>query len=361
MNETVKTFLVLLMLAPSATALANPEDVDKWGNPVGYVEIKNAPVNEKDFAYAVLDLAMEEEAKQGAINAFHHHRAPMELDKQPAVLMNRDTLYSFAIVDASHGVTIHVPAGDGRYISTHFMEHDHTTKAVKYGGGNYVIAPGETTDFLVVNIRTQVNPHDPADVAKANAIQDQYKIIFPAGYTPKTFKVTDWNMDQLNALKAKDVKLADTRGLSKTMGARGAIPLEDRNIGAAVATGLLPDEAAWYAFKTYKVDKSKCYTATYEVPGMANPKLGFYSMTIYGDDLYLHTEDGSSIANDEIALNPDGKTFSLYFGTKTSCPATARSLLIAPTNNWTLAFRVYFPDEAVQNNSYKLPKPEPLN
>lgn len=355
-----KILVVVAVIAAPIAAAADPSDVDQFGNPVGYVEMENAPVTEDNFAYAVLDLAMEEEAKQGAINAFNHHRKPMELDKQPAVLMNRDTLYSFAIVDASKGVTIHVPEGDGRYISAHFMEHDHTTNRVEYGGGDYVVEPGSTTGFLVVNIRTQVNPHDPKDVAKANEIQDQYKIIFPDGYEPKKFKVTDWNMEELNALKAKYAKIAETRGLSKTMGARGAFPTEDRNIGAAVATGLLPDSAAWYSFDTYDVDKTKCYTATYDVPGMTDPKLGFYSMTIYGNDLYLHTEDGSSIANDEIVPNADGKGFNLYFGTKETCPSEAKNVLTAPTDDWTLAFRVYFPSKAVQNNEYKLPAPEPV-
>jgi len=355
------TFILLAGLLIPAGAMADPSDVDQFGNPVGYVEIENAPVTEDDFAYAVLDLAMEEEAKQGAINAFHHHRKPMELDKQPAVLMNRDTLYSFAIVDASHGLTVHVPEGDGRYVSAHFMEHDHTTNRVEYGGGDYVVEPNSTTEFLVVNIRTQVNPHDPEDVAAANAIQDQYKLIFPDGYEPKKFKVTDWNMEELNALKEKYVKIADKRGISKTMGPRGAYPTEDRNIGAAVATGLLPDKDAWYSFDTYDVDKSECYTATYDIPGMADPKLGFYSMTIYGDDLYLHTEEGSSIANDEIVPNDDGKTFDLYFGSKETCPAGVQNLLTAPTDNWTLAFRVYFPDESVQGGDYTLPKPKPVN
>ena len=215
-----KILFATAIAALPASLWAAPDDVDQFGNPVGYVEMQNAPVTEGDFAYAALDMAMEQEAKLGAINKFYLHREPMELDKQPAVLMNRDTLYSFAIVDASHGLTVHVPEGDGRYISTHFMEHDHTTKDVEYGGGDYVVEPDSTTEFIVVNIRIQVNPNDPADVAKANAIQDEYRIVFPEGYTPKAFKVTDWNMDEFNALKAKYVKLADERGLSGTAAAR---------------------------------------------------------------------------------------------------------------------------------------------
>ncbi|MCF7354421.1 DUF1254 domain-containing protein [Vibrio sp. CK2-1] len=358
-----KNVITILMAALSISTLpslahAKPSDVDQYGNPVGLVEVQNAPVTEKSFAYAILDVAMNQELKLGADNKFYHHRLPMEIDKQPAVLMNRDTLYSFAIIDASHGANIHVPKGDGRYVSVHVMEHDHTTKNVFYGEGNYKVEPNSTTKFVVINIRTQVNPNDPADIEKANKIQDQYQITFPDGYKPETFKMTNWDMKELGALKAKYEKIADTRGLSKTMGARGAYPQEDVNVGAAVATGLLPDKDAWYSFDSYDVDKAQCYSATYDVPEMADPALGFYSMTIYGDDLYLHTEAGSSLSNHEIVPNKDGKTFTLHFGTKDTCGSDAQNLLIAPTDNWTLAFRVYFPGESVQNNEYKLATPQ---
>lgn len=321
---------------------------------------KNVTVSPENFAFAVLDESMQNEVKLGATNKFYNHRKPMELDKQPAVLMNRDTLYSFAIIDASHGATIHVPKGDGRYTSVHLMQHDHVTDNVYYGGGEYVIDPKTVTNFVVVNIRTQVNPNDPADVAKANAIQDEYKVSFPSGYTPKAFKAIDWNQEQLKQIKAHYVKTADTRGVSKTMGARGTISQDDINVGAAVATGLLPDQHAWYSFKSYNVKKDICYAATYPIPGMTNPQLGFYSMTMYGDDLYLHTEEGSSLSNHEIVPDKDGKTFTLHFGNPQTCGKDAKNLLIAPTDNWTLAFRVYMPDKSVQNNEYKLPEPKPV-
>lgn len=352
--------LALMAVAFPFSVTADPSDVDQFGNPVGLVELEeNAPVTDETFAYAILDVAMQQEARLGAINQYYHHRKPMELDKQPAVLMNRDTLYSFAIVDASHGLTVRIPEVDDRYISTHFMEHDHTTKSVEYGAGEYVIEPDSTIEFLVVNTRIQVNPNDPEDVAKANAFQDQYEIEFPEGYTPKAFKVTHWNMEELGTLKDKYVKLADTRGLSNTMAARGEASLEDRNVGAAAATGLLPTQDAWYSFDTYKVDQATCYTADYPIPEMQNPDLGFYSMTIYGDDLYLHTEEGSSLSNHEIVPNDDAESFTLWFGSEKTCGADAKNLLLAPTDNWTLAFRVYMPGDAVQNDKYELPEPLP--
>lgn len=364
------TPLLLLLLASASPLMANESSNDAKVPLLTLDEAqhledtlvneKNVPVTKHNFAFAILDMSMQNEVKLGATNTFYHHRKPMELDKQPAVLMNRDTLYSFAIIDASHGATVHVPKGDGRYVSVHIMQHDHVTDNVYYGEGDYKIDPKTVTHFLVVNIRTQVNPNDPDDIAKANAIQDQYKVTFPEGYDPKPFKAIDWNMSDFTKLKDYYVKLADTRGVSKTMGARGTIPQEDINVGAAVATGLLPDEHAWYSFKTYKVSKDTCYSAQYPVPGMTDPKLGFYSMTIYGDDLYLHTEEGSSLSNHEIVPDEGGKSFTLHFGTEKTCGADTKNLLIAPTDNWTLAFRVYMPDKSVQNNEYTLPEPKPV-
>jgi hypothetical protein len=50
----------------------------------------------------------------GAINTFYHFRAPTPLDEQTVVRMNKDTLYSAAIVDASGGATVTLPqAPDG--------------------------------------------------------------------------------------------------------------------------------------------------------------------------------------------------------------------------------------------------------
>lgn len=88
---------------------------------------------------------------------------------------------------------------------------------------------------------------------------------------------------------------------------------------------------------------------------MRDPELGFYSMTIYGDDLYLHTEDGSSLSNHEIVPNDDGRTFTLHFGSPETCGADAKNLLLAPTDNWTLALRVYMPGEGCRMTSTRCP------
>ncbi|MDX1351002.1 MAG: hypothetical protein R3279_12170, partial [Putridiphycobacter sp.] len=72
-------------------------------------------VTKDNFAYAMADLAMQKEFVQGADNTWNHHRKPMPLDEQPAPLMNRDTNYSFAILDGGGDVAVTLPENDGRY------------------------------------------------------------------------------------------------------------------------------------------------------------------------------------------------------------------------------------------------------
>src|SRR5210317_1160108 len=43
------------------------------------------------------------------VNRFFHLRGPTPLDKQIVIRMNRDTLYSGAVVDISQGATLVVP------------------------------------------------------------------------------------------------------------------------------------------------------------------------------------------------------------------------------------------------------------
>jgi hypothetical protein len=56
-------------------------------------------------------------AGAGGINRWHHVRAPTPLDQQTAARMNRDTLYSFAIVDLADSAVVTVPDSRGRYLS----------------------------------------------------------------------------------------------------------------------------------------------------------------------------------------------------------------------------------------------------
>ena len=59
-------------------------------------------VNVDNYAHAEADMQMDRMLKMAkGVNKWTHNRQPTPIDKQNVIRMNRDTLYSFAIVDIS--------------------------------------------------------------------------------------------------------------------------------------------------------------------------------------------------------------------------------------------------------------------
>jgi len=358
MKQWIVVGLAIMLGACSEEPGKAQESVDKSAGVEKKAVADTVAVTDANYSTAMSDLAMQKEFAQGASNTqWHHHRTIMELDKQPAPMMNRDTLYSFSILDGGGDVAITLPETDGRYQSLHVWNHDHVTYKTFYGPGRYVIPADKTSDFFVANVRTQVDASSPGDVKKVNGYQDQLKIEFLNGYEPKPFKVTNWNMDDFNKVHAKYVAIAGKEGVMGTMGTlEHPVSQEDRNRGISIATGLLPDKEAVYLTASYQVGQGKTLKATYPVPGMADPDLGFYSITIYGDDQYLHTDKGSTISNKEITLNEDGKSFDLYYVPESEYGSHDNELIV-PTETFWINFRVYLPAESVISGEYTLPEP----
>jgi hypothetical protein len=61
----------------------------------------------------------------GNINTWVHLRTPTPLDNQTVIRMNRDTLYSAAIIDISKGATLTMPETGDRYLSMQVVNEDH--------------------------------------------------------------------------------------------------------------------------------------------------------------------------------------------------------------------------------------------
>ncbi|WP_200980105.1 DUF1214 domain-containing protein [Echinicola sp. 20G] len=349
---------IFLSLLTTLLMFACQQQKKEADEKIAIISDSTVAVTKENFAQAMADLAMQKEFVQGADNTWNHHRKPMPLDEQPAPLMNRDTDYSFAILDGGGDVAITLPENDGRYMSLHVVNHDHITVDVLYGPGRYVIPASKTSDFFWANVRMQVNPNDPDDIKKVNDYQDQLQLEYLNGYQPKSFQVTSWNMEEFKKLLSTYVDIAKNEGVQGTMGTISApVSLEDRNRGVSIATGLLPDKDAQYLTAQYDLEEGKIYKATYPVPEMKDPELGFYSITIYGADQYLKTDKGSTISNTEIKLNPDGKTFDMYYVPKEQFEDMEyTNKLLVPSKPFWICFRVYMPGESVISGEYKLPE-----
>ena len=74
-------------------------------------------------------------AEAGGVNRLSHHRAPTPVDDQPVIRMNRDTLYSAAIVDISEGARVTLPDAGGRYVSVMVVNQDHYLNRILHRAG----------------------------------------------------------------------------------------------------------------------------------------------------------------------------------------------------------------------------------
>lgn len=310
------------------------------------------PVTPENYAEAEVDISAATILPQIGSNKFRHDRSLMPLDKQPAVTMNRDTVYSFGMFYTPKGTTITLPRSkDNRYQSAMMMQTDHYVDQVFYGPGTFTI--DSQTEFTAVVIRTQVDATNPADISYVNGLQDQIAVELPAGVKPKDYVLRDWDRASLLALRTKHREEAKALpNFNKTVGARGTVDPQLHRIGAAIALGLLPPEHAVYIYRDLGLKGSECYKATYSKPGFKDR--GFFSLTMYGADKFLH--DAKSTLNNRVLKYDADGTFTVYYGPEAKCGNVANHLN-TPGDNWYLGLRVYRPVAAVIDGNYDMPVP----
>lgn len=113
----------------------------------------------------------------GGVNRFFHFLEPTPIDNQPTIRMNRDTLYSTAVVDIREGATLSLPDAGDRYMSTMVVNQDHFINEVFHGGGDFLLNTEKfDTPYVLVFMRILVDSSDPQDVAAVNALQKQFAI-----------------------------------------------------------------------------------------------------------------------------------------------------------------------------------------
>jgi len=281
----------------------------------------------------------------GKVNTFYHFRTPTPLDGQTVVRMNKDTLYSAAIVDTEGGATVTLPeVPDGRYMSILLVDNDHYSPDVFYTPGTHPLPTD--TKYLGVFVRTQLfNPNDPAEIALVNALQDQV-VIKASSADP--LPPSKWEPNSLQELTEKyELDSANYGSWKGMMGPRGKVDEATRHIAAAAAWGLFPEWDATYLNYRGDHDAKVCHTATYAVP----ENNGFWSITVYGSDGYMKSEN-SIVNGNNVKLNADG-TFTAFFGSKESCGDRPNRLDV--TDGWNFLMRIYRPGASVLQETYKLP------
>lgn len=284
----------------------------------------------------------------GSINTFAHNRAPTPVDKQNVIRMNRDTLYSMAIVDISKGATITLPDAGKRYMSLMTVNNDGYVNKVFYGAGAHKLTMGQfDTPFVFIAVRTLANPEDKADLEEAHALQDQFKI--EAG-SAQDFVLPDYDQASYKATLGAVLELA--KGLKRythTFGSKDEVDPVHFMIGNASAWGGLPDKDAQY----YNIQPN-LPVGKYELTVKDVPVKGFWSISLYNEQGYFQQNDlhAYSINNLTAKPNSDG-SYTVRFGECTASTVNCLPIM----EGWNYSVRMYEPSQQIIDGTWVFPGP----
>lgn len=306
-----------------------------------------------NFVRAESDRTLAGMVKMGGFGRFDHTREPLPLDKQVAARGNRDTLYSIAVFDLAAGpVTITLPGSGGRFMSMIVIDEDHYVHAVVYGAGSYTYDQATIgTRYVLMGLRTLVDPGQPGDLDQVHALQDAVRVHQDS---PGRFEVPDW--DQASHAKVRDALLVLNSTLPDLRGAFGSRDQVDpvrHLIATASAWGGNPDNDAVYLNITpERNDATTVHTLT-----VADvPVDGFWSISVYdAEGFFIENDRGAYTLNNLTAAKNGDGSITVQFG---GCDATAANCLPI-TAGWNYMVRLYRPRPEIQNREWAFPAAHP--
>lgn len=292
-------------------------------------------------------------AARGGVGVLGHDREMTPLDKQAIIRMNRDTLYSSAVYDLDAGpVTVTLPQTNGRFMSLQVFDQDHYTHGVHYQPGAYTLTREDIgTRYVMLGIRTLVNPDDTADLKAAHTLQDQITAAQPGG--PGNFTIPKWDDASRNATRAKVIALGnDLPNTRKMFGAKAEVDPVLHFIGSALAWGGNPDRDALYLNRVAPNNDGK---QIYHLTVNDVPVQGFWSITIYNDKGFIADNELKTYTLNSLTAEPstDG-SYQVQFG---GCDGAIANCLPVP-ENWNWMVRLYRPDAAILDGSWEFPELE---
>jgi hypothetical protein len=288
----------------------------------------------------------------GRVNRWAHYREPVAMDAQTVIRMNRDTLYSGAIVDISKGATVTLPDTGDRYMSVMVVNEDHYINRIFHDAGTYDLTVDEfDTSWVAVVARIFVDPNDPADLSIVHDLQDQ--LVVEAG-SARPYMHEVYDEESRNLTHGLILELA--KGVpdsTSTFGTKETVNPLRHLTGAASGWGGMPEYEAFYLLETEPRPVGN-YTMTIKDV----PFDGFWSVAIYNRDGFFEeneydsygTNNVTAVANEDgtvtLNLSPDGEGLINH---------------LHVMDGWNYAFRVYRPREEVVNGTWTAPKPVPTS
>lgn len=291
----------------------------------------------------------------GGFGQFRHGRALAPPVQQGIVRPNRDTLYSFAIVDLDAGpVTIALPDGAKRFMGMQVVNEDQYTAATYYGAGSHILTREMIgTRYAIAVVRFLLDFSNKEEIQQVHALQDAIKL---SQDRPGTFEIPNWDEASLQKVKAALLQLGTTISDTRRMfgaNARQVDPVKHL-IGSAMLWGGNPEKDALYLpIVPARNDGSTVHRLT--VGDI--PVDGFWSLTVYNSDGYLQPNPSNVYAVNSITAKKatDGSV-TIQFG---GCDGKIPNCLPI-TQGWNYTVRLFQPRPEILDGRWSFPEAQPV-
>jgi len=290
-------------------------------------------------------------AGAGGVNRFHHIRVPTPLHQQTVVRMNRDTLYSFAVVDLADGAVVTVPDSGGRYTSVAVVNEDHYIHQVIHAASDHRLdMAAHGTRYVALVGRVLADPADNADVAAANQVQDGLAVT--AG-SAEPLTMPDYEPDSFGTVRTALLDLGRTMaGATKMFGTKDAVDPVHHLIGTAMGWGGLPESDAFYATVDPGLPVGEYRIVVGDVPVDA-----FWSISLYNANGFLEdSAEGGCTVNQFTADKEKDGSVVVHFG---GC-SDGRANCLYLMDGWNYTVRLYRPRPEVLDGTWTFPAVQPV-
>ena len=215
-----------------------------------------------------------------AVNGWTHIRTPTPLDQQSVIRMNRDTLYSVAVVDAAAGAAVTLPDAGGRYSRSWSWTRTATSPGCSTIRGSSHWRPTRSVgDSPYSSPASWSTPPSPRTWPRSTGSRTCWSSTpRPPGRGRRAVRRGQLPGDEEAAVGAR-AGLHDSR---RTFGSRDSVDPVRFLIGTAGGFGGLPEEEAYYAIRATPLPVGR-----YELRVVDVPVDGFWSVSVYNRDGYF--------------------------------------------------------------------------
>jgi hypothetical protein len=313
-------------------------------------------VTVENYSRAQTDVYFAGVANNGGFGKFRHGRELAPPIQQGIPRPNRDTLYSFAIVDLDAGpVTITLPDAGKRYMGLQVVNQDEYTPAIFYTAGTHTLTRELIgTRYAIAVVRFLVDFSNVDDVARVHSLQDAIKL---EQARSGTFEIPHWDETGLKKIKAALLQLGATVSDTRRMFGANAHQVDPVKhlIGSAMLWGGNPEKDALYL----PITPARNDGATiYKLTVGDIPVDGFWSLTVYNSEGYLQPNPDSIYAvNSTTAKKGADGSVTIQFG---GCDGKIPNCLPIAAG-WNYTVRLFLPGHEVLDGTWSFPEARPVD